>query len=192
MTARTPGPWAREFRVRPQAAAEGMEATFAVSFLHPNGGLVDVGYADTRAEAIAMRDDYQRKENVDPCRAALLKSLREAVESGPAASLGVLLTEGLDALDPFNRCSVCKRTATREDSAGVALCQHHYDGLLIDDLTAQRDRLAECLRDCQRLFTEALPKFNWGASALDANAITLLNEVPGKVAKALASLKEGA
>ncbi|WYA78875.1 hypothetical protein [Pseudomonas phage Jack] len=32
-----------------------------------------------------------------------------------------------------------------------------------------------------RLFEEALPKFNWGASALDANAIQLLNEVPGEV-----------
>lgn len=30
----------------------------------------------------------------------------------------------------------------------------------------------------KRLFTEALPKFNWGASALDANAIDLLNRAP--------------
>lgn len=36
-----------------------------------------------------------------------------------------------------------------------------------------------------RLFEEALPKFNWGASALDANAIQLLNEVPGEVRAAL-------
>ncbi|HEY3434264.1 MAG TPA: hypothetical protein VGK41_01290 [Solirubrobacterales bacterium] len=42
------------------------------------------------------------------------------------------------------------------------------------------------LRRAQRLFAEALPKFNWGASALDANAIQLLNEVPGEVAAALA------
>ena len=41
------------------------------------------------------------------------------------------------------------------------------------------------LQRCQRLFDEALPKFNWGASALDANAIQLLNEVPGEVAAAL-------
>lgn len=27
-----------------------------------------------------------------------------------------------------------------------------------------------------RIIDEALPKFNWGASALDANAIQLLNE----------------
>lgn len=36
-----------------------------------------------------------------------------------------------------------------------------------------------------RLFEETLPKFNWGASALDANAIQLLNEVPGEVRAAL-------
>ena len=47
-----------------------------------------------------------------------------------------------------------------------------------------RERLAEAqatLARAARLFEEALPKFNWGASALDANAIQLLNEVPGEV-----------
>lgn len=38
---------------------------------------------------------------------------------------------------------------------------------------------------CQRLFNEALPKFNWGASFLDANAINLLNEVPAEVSRFL-------
>ena len=42
------------------------------------------------------------------------------------------------------------------------------------------------LRACVRLIREALPKFNWGASALDANAIALLNEVPGQVDASLA------
>ena len=46
-------------------------------------------------------------------------------------------------------------------------------------------RLQDTLKRCQRLFKEALPKFNWGASALDANAIRLLNEVPGEVDKVL-------
>jgi hypothetical protein len=46
-------------------------------------------------------------------------------------------------------------------------------------------QMAEALRACERLFDEALPKFNWGASALDANAITLLNVVPAKVRAAL-------
>jgi hypothetical protein len=38
----------------------------------------------------------------------------------------------------------------------------------------------------KRLFDEAHPKFNWGASFLDANAIKLLNEVPRQVSEALA------
>lgn len=43
----------------------------------------------------------------------------------------------------------------------------------------------DALLACQRLFKEALPQFNWGASALDADAIRLLNETPAKVAAAL-------
>ena len=46
------------------------------------------------------------------------------------------------------------------------------------------DLLAAC-KAAQRLFDEALPKFNWGASALDANAIQLLNEVPRMVRAAI-------
>lgn len=37
------------------------------------------------------------------------------------------------------------------------------------------------LERCLQLFDEALPKFNWGASFLDSNAIQLLNEVPAEV-----------
>lgn len=43
----------------------------------------------------------------------------------------------------------------------------------------------DVLRRCQRLFDEALPKFNYGASFLDGNAIALLNEVPAEVKAAL-------
>jgi hypothetical protein len=45
------------------------------------------------------------------------------------------------------------------------------------------------LEQCQRLIDEALPKFNWGASALDANAISLLNDVPIAVHLALRKAK---
>lgn len=45
--------------------------------------------------------------------------------------------------------------------------------------------LLAALRMAERLFAEALPKFNWGASALDANAIQLLNDVPSIVHAAL-------
>ena len=41
------------------------------------------------------------------------------------------------------------------------------------------------LRLAHRMNTEALPKFNWGASFLDANAISLLNETPSAVRKVL-------
>ena len=45
--------------------------------------------------------------------------------------------------------------------------------------------MLEALELCLRLIDEALPKFDWGRSALDANAIWLLNEVPGKVKSAI-------
>lgn len=38
----------------------------------------------------------------------------------------------------------------------------------------------------KELIDKALPKLNWGASDLDADAIRLLNETPGKVDQALA------
>lgn len=44
----------------------------------------------------------------------------------------------------------------------------------------------------QCLVSEALPKFDWGASALDANAIRLLNEVPAQVNAAIAKATGGA
>lgn len=47
------------------------------------------------------------------------------------------------------------------------------------------------LEQCERLISEALPKFSWGASALDANAIKLLNEVPIAVRVALAKIRRG-
>lgn len=48
------------------------------------------------------------------------------------------------------------------------------------------DALVSALKDAQRLCKKALPKFNWGASALDADAVKLLNEVPAKINAALA------
>ena len=43
----------------------------------------------------------------------------------------------------------------------------------------------EALKLALRLCEEALPKFNWGASFLDANAIQLLNTVPAAIKAAL-------
>ena len=53
-------------------------------------------------------------------------------------------------------------------------------------LQKQLAEAQDALQAAQRLFREALPKFNWGASFLDANAIQLLNEVPAKVDAAIA------
>jgi hypothetical protein len=47
------------------------------------------------------------------------------------------------------------------------------------------DDLVKALRLTQRMFDEALPKFDWGKSALDANAIQLLNEAPIAVSAAI-------
>jgi hypothetical protein len=57
----------------------------------------------------------------------------------------------------------------------------------ISDLESENAELRRALCAAKRLFDEALPKFDWGRSALDANAIKLLNEVPALVNAALAS-----
>lgn len=46
-------------------------------------------------------------------------------------------------------------------------------------------QMLDALRAAQTLFLVALPKFNWGASCLDAQAISLLNSVPGQVKQAI-------
>ena len=59
-------------------------------------------------------------------------------------------------------------------------------------LHAAASAMLEALKDCQQLFVKALPKFNWGASALDAKAIQLLNEVPDKVEQAISAAERRA
>lgn len=60
---------------------------------------------------------------------------------------------------------------------------------LLDDLEPalreQQAAMQDALEAAQKLFQLALPKFNWGASALDATAIQLLNEVPNRVHQVL-------
>lgn len=48
----------------------------------------------------------------------------------------------------------------------------------------------EVLLRVQALFERALPKFNWGASFLDAEAIMLLNEVPLEVTARLREITD--
>lgn len=47
------------------------------------------------------------------------------------------------------------------------------------------DQMLEALKLARRMVTEAHPKFNWGKSFLDANAITLLNSVPIAIEQAI-------
>lgn len=82
-----------------------------------------------------------------------------------------------------------------------------------DLLMKQRDPIRECIEQAKLDFAKdrakverftdlvaalvaadalikyALPRFNWGASALDAKAIALLNEVPGIVSTALVNAR---
>lgn len=55
-------------------------------------------------------------------------------------------------------------------------------------LAAPDDEVVEALQAANECFDKALPKFNWGASFLDAEAIRLLNNAPVKVKMALESL----
>lgn len=52
--------------------------------------------------------------------------------------------------------------------------------------------LLEAAQFMQRVVDEALPKFDWGKSALDGNAIDLLNRGPLILGRALAKTKGGA
>ncbi len=49
--------------------------------------------------------------------------------------------------------------------------------------------LVNASQTMQRMCKVALPKFNWGASFLDANAIKLLNEAPLLLSKALQEIE---
>ena len=62
--------------------------------------------------------------------------------------------------------------------------------LQVKQLRRDRKKLLVALKLCQRLFKEALPKFNWANSALDANAIRLLTRTPIVVAKAIAQVED--
>ena len=45
--------------------------------------------------------------------------------------------------------------------------------------------LIDAAKLMRRMNEEAVTKFNWGASALDANAIDLLNRAPGALRRAI-------
>ena len=55
-------------------------------------------------------------------------------------------------------------------------------------LVEQHAQMTNVLKRVKDMNEKALPKFNWGASHLDATAIALLNEVPGEVNAALSAI----
>lgn len=57
-------------------------------------------------------------------------------------------------------------------------------------MTYHEHHSLQTLRRVKRLIDEALPKFNWGTSALDGNAIQLLNEVPCQVDRMISDLSQ--
>lgn len=59
-------------------------------------------------------------------------------------------------------------------------------------LIAAAPDLLEALKACRQLIDEALPKFDWGRSSLDGDAIRLLNETPGIVRAAIAKAEDRA
>lgn len=90
------------------------------------------------------------------------------------------------------KCATCKKDLDTgrvedQDCGGDCLaCMGSFgDPYAAKAFLEEIERLRAALLRAQRLMKEALPKFNWGASALDANAIALLNEVPGEVDAAL-------
>jgi hypothetical protein len=58
-------------------------------------------------------------------------------------------------------------------------------GLANATLIAAAPEMLMALKAVLVMVEKALPKFNWGASALDAQAIRLLNETPGHVRRAI-------
>lgn len=52
---------------------------------------------------------------------------------------------------------------------------------------AINEQMLGALIAAKKMCDEALPKFNWGASFLDANAINLLNSTPGQISAAIAA-----
>jgi hypothetical protein len=60
-----------------------------------------------------------------------------------------------------------------------------YADEMLVDINLELHNLVVALVGTQKMISEAHPKFNWGGSFLDANAITLLNRAPLAVGGAL-------
>lgn len=84
--------------------------------------------------------------------------------------LAVSLGTGFTADNLFEYIAACNPVAMRE-------------------LLEEREHLRSALELAQTMCDKALPQFNWGASALDGEAIHLLNVTPGRIKAALEEIK---
>ena len=110
-------------------------------------------------------------DTIDTLRAQLAEAQRELIAK-EAERAGMELERNNAQRQHTMQCAINKTDSQR-----------------ILELTAQLAEAQDALQAAQRLFEEALPKFNWGASFLDANAIQVLNEVPAKVNAAIRAAK---
>ena len=95
----------------------------------------------------------------------------------------------LGCAEPVSECRSdpdLPHNALVPDRWGLADDAWNSAGAHAQGLRDENARLRSALELARRLCDEALPKFNWGASSLDANAIGLLNSVPGAINAALA------
>ena len=106
------------------------------------------------------------------CQPAVSKSADEAIER---------LTDQLNYLVSVESVGGMVKTA---DLAAVLLQADR-----VAELKARVAELESALAKADELCRVALPQFNWAASAVDGQAVSILNEAPGIIHRAL--LKEG-
>lgn len=117
-------------------------------------------------------------------------------EPGTRYSNSVIYDEATDRANEFGDTIFAQKredgTPTGREAVvvGGRLITLEVAGKVHDELVRQAaPELLKALEFAQRLIKEALPKFNWGASFLDANAIALLNEAPAAVNAAIAKAR---
>ena len=88
---------------------------------------------------------------------------------------------------------VDKRNTLLADIEDVTMSVDSFTSTLIEriaGLEVINKQLLDTCRMAQRLYKEALPKFDWGASALDSNAIRILNETDIAVGNAIVAAEK--
>ena len=111
---------------------------------------------------------------------------RAIVAAAPQPQAPSATSDDVRGFEGLATCVTCGQDMTGSDAAEITRLQAALADARDKAQTADaRDAELLALKMADRLCKEALPKFNWGASALDANAIKLLNEVPGLISAAI-------